>query len=74
MDKKSYEKIIELNSKAVILIDKINKLKPKAIKELYKLGYSMDSISIMLKIGKINVLNILNNKKKKIERVGRKRK
>lgn len=74
IEKKSYERIIELNSQLVKLQEKINSLKPIAIKELYKMGYSMDSITLMLRVGKVNVVKILNNKKKTIGKTGRKRK
>jgi len=73
-NKNSYEKIIELNSQLMKLQEKINSLKPTAIKELYKMNYSMDSIALMLRVGKINVVKILNNKKKIIGKTGRKRK
>ncbi len=71
---KKYEEIIKLNSELLKLMDKINELKPEAIKELYKMGYSMDRISTILYVGKINVLKVLHNKKLKINRRGGKRK
>ncbi len=73
-NKNSYERIIELNSQLMKLQEKINSLKPSAIKELYKMGYSMDSIALTLRVGKVNVVKILNNKKKTIGKTGRKRK
>lgn len=74
IEKNSYEQIIELNSEKMKLEDEINKLKPSAIKQLYKLGYSMDNISNMLRVGKVNVVAILKGNKKKIGNTGRNRK
>lgn len=64
----NYEKIIRLNSEALKLMKRINELKPQAIKELYAMGYSMDKIALMLAVGKINVLKVLHNKKRKFKR------
>lgn len=74
INKHPYEKIIELNAKVMELQKKINNLKPTAIKQLYKMGYCMDTIATMLKTGKVNVVAILNNSKIKIGNVGRSRK
>lgn len=65
-EKKYYEKIIELNSQLLKLKDEIDSLKPKATKELYEMGYSMDRIALMIGYGKINVLNTLHKQKIKI--------
>ena len=67
----NYIKIIELIAKKKMVEKKINNLKPKAIKELYKIGYSMDDICSMLKVGKINVVDVLRGKKKKFLSQGR---
>jgi predicted DNA-binding protein YlxM (UPF0122 family) len=56
------------------LQEQINNLKPVAVRELYKMDYSMDNISTMLKIGKINVFKILHGTKRKMEKRGRKKK
>lgn len=74
MEKNNYEQIIVLNSEIRRLQDKVNELKPNAIKELYEMGYSMDRIAFMLYTGKVNVIRVLHNDKVKINSVGRKRK
>lgn len=70
---KKYLEIIKLYAEKRKLDNKINFLKPEAVKELYKDGYSMDDICVLLKIGKINVVNILNGKKTKMLKRGRKK-
>lgn len=58
----SYVRIIELNAEKIKLDKKIEKLKPKAVKELRAMGYSFDKIVRMLNIGKITAIKILKNK------------
>lgn len=70
---RAYEEVIKLNSKIRILQNKINTKKVKAVKELREMDYSLDIISRILSMGKINVLNIIKGKKKKMFNKGRKK-
>lgn len=72
--KNSYEKIIELNSKRMKLQEEINDLQPDAVIQLYEMGYAMDNIALMLKMGKITILEILHKSKIKIREKGRRKK
>lgn len=67
---KAYEEIIVLQAKHLQLQDKINSLKPQAVKELKKMGYSYDKICSVLSIGKINVMEIIKGNKTEIKRRG----
>ena len=73
-NKSSYEKIIELNSKKMKLQEEINNLQPNAVKQLYEMGYAMDNIALMLKMGKITILDILHKNKVKIRKIKKERK
>lgn len=70
---KKYLEIIKLNAERRKLDTKINSLKPVAVKELYKDGYSMDDICVLLKIGKVNVVDIIKGKKIEMLKRGRKK-
>ena len=69
--KKPYEKILELNSKIMELKRKIKVFQPSAVLQLYKMGYSMDKITIILGMGKIIIMEILHKSKIKIRKRGR---
>lgn len=73
--KKPYEKIIELNGKMLMLQEEIQEeikdLQPKAVIQLYEMGYSMDKITIILGMGKITIINILHEADVKIRKKGR---
>ncbi len=72
MDEKDpYEKIIELNSKKMRLQEEIEDLQPRAVINLYNMGYSMDRISIMLGMGKNTVMGILHEGDVEIKKQGR---
>jgi len=53
---KNYEQIIELKAEKIKIDMKIKNLKPTAVKELRKMGYSFDKIINILGIGKLNAI------------------
>jgi SOS response regulatory protein OraA/RecX len=69
---KTYLKVMELEAKKRLLEDQLNKLKPKAVRELYSKGYSYDQIEGMLRTAKKTIVEILHDKKRVLKRGGRK--
>ena len=67
-DGKPFERIITLTGERDKLTREINNLKPSAVQDLRKMGYSADRICKMLGMGKATVLAIINGKKKKVLR------
>lgn len=61
---KNYEKIMRLNSEIIKIKKGIKPLRNKAVLELYEMGYSMDRICSILFIAKIDVIDIINPKRK----------
>ena len=61
---KSYERILEITGKMLKLQSEINKLKPKAVKELREIGYSYDMIISILHSGKVTAIKYEKQNKK----------
>jgi len=60
-----YERIMKLRIKRASLNSEIEKLNPKAVKELRKQGLSFQTIASALMMGKKTVVKIANKRRKK---------
>lgn len=74
MKENIYLKVVHLQIKRKIIDEQLAKLRPRAARELRRQGLSYDSIASALNMGKVNVLQIVRDGKRKLKTRGKSKK